>query len=182
MKYIPRLKKEYTEKIQKELAKELKLDNLMSVPKLQKIVINAGVGDAKDDSKIIDDMQADLALIAGQTPIQTQSKKAISNFKIRANQPIGLKVTLRGDKMWEFYDRLVSVVLPRMKDFRGVSTKAFDGKGNYSLGIIEHTVFLEIDTSKVTKPRGMQIIMVTNSTNEGAEALLRKLGMPFGKK
>ncbi len=182
MNYQPRLKKEYIETIRKELKDELGLDNIMSVPKLSKIVINVGLGEAKNDSKILDDMVEDISLITSQRPVKTKAKKAISNFKIRAGQEIGLKVTLRGDLMWEFYDRLVNIVLPRVKDFRGVSSKTFDGNGNYSLGIQEHTIFPEIDTSRVVKPKSMQIvIVVANADNKRAEVLLKKLGMPFAK-
>ena len=181
MAIVPRLKKEYDEKIRKELAKELGISNLMAVPTLVKISVNSGLGEAKNDEKILDDMISDLGLITGQRPVRTKSKKAVSNFKIRAGQEIGLKVTLRGNRMWEFYDRLVTIVLPRVKDFRGVPAKAFDGRGNYSLGLKEHTVFPEIDPNKVTKPRGMQITIITNSDDKKAAALLTKLGMPFVK-
>jgi len=182
MQNKPRLKKEYFDKIQSELQKELGIKNIMAVPRLEKIVINVGLGEAKSDSKLLDDMIEDVSMIVGQRPIKTKAKKAISNFKIRAGEDIGLKVTLRANMMWEFFDRLVNVVIPRMRDFRGVPLKAFDGNGNYSLGIKEHTVFPEIDTSKVTKPRGMQIIMVVSGDDKAGELLLRKLGMPFVKK
>jgi len=182
MSYIPRLKTKYLEETRPELLKELSLSNIMAVPSLEKIVLNVGVGEAKNDAKILDDMIEDIAVIAGQKPVKTKSKKAISNFKIRAGQEIGLKVTLRGNKMWEFYDRFVNVVLPRVKDFRGVSVRAFDGKGNYSVGLKEHTVFPEIDTNKVTKARSMQInFVIKNADNNSARLLLGKLGMPFAK-
>ncbi len=180
MSYIPRLKKLYNKKIREELKKELKLDNIWAVVNLEKIVINVGLGDGKDDKNLIEDLTKDIALIAGQKPIATKAKKAISNFKIRAGQNIGIKVTLRGDRMWEFLDRLINIVLPRVKDFRGVSLKAFDGHGNYSLGLKEHTVFPEIDTNKVTKPHGLQINIITkNGSDEATKLLLTKLGMPF---
>jgi len=181
VRIVPRLKTEYYEKIQKELAQEFGIKNLMAVPKIEKISVNVGLGEAKTDGKILDDMVEDIALIVGQRPVKTLATKAISNFKIRMGQEIGLKVTLRGDRMWEFLDRVINITLPRVKDFRGISAKAFDGRGNYSLGLKEHTVFPEIDSSKVTKPRGMQISITTNSNDEMARALLTKLGMPFIK-
>lgn len=181
MRIVPRLKKEYYEKIQKELAKEFGIKNLMAVPRIEKISVNVGLGEAKNDVKILDDMLEDIALIVGQRPVKTKSAKAISNFKIREGQEIGMKVTLRGDRMWEFLDRVINITLPRVKDFRGISAKAFDGRGNYSLGLREHTVFPEIDPNKVTKPRGMQIGIITNSNDEMARALLTKFGMPFIK-
>ncbi len=177
-----RLKTKYNE-IKKELQDELKIANVMAVPKLTKIVLNSGLGEAKNDKDIIDDMLRDMTMIAGQKPVITYTKKAISNFKIRENMPIGVKVTLRGNMMWYFLDRLISIVLPRIKDFRGVPLKAFDGRGNYSIGIKEHTVFPEVDPTKVSKIRGLQAIICTNAGNdEGAKLLLTKLGMPFQKK
>lgn len=177
----PRLKKEYNEKIKTELVKELGIKNIMAVPRLEKIVINTGLGEAVKDEKILEDMLEDIMMITGQRPVRTKAKKAVSNFKIRAGQEIGLKVTLRGARMWEFLDRLVNVVLPRTKDFRGVSSKAFDGRGNYSLGLREHNVFPEVDPNKVTRARGMQIIFTINGTDEQSKVLLSKLGMPFKK-
>lgn len=183
MDYQPRLKNLYEETVRPELAKELGIENIMAVPSLEKIVVNVGLGEAKNDSGILDDMEQDIALITGQKPVRTQAKKAISNFKIRAGQEIGLKVTLRGSRMWEFYDRLVNIVLPRVKDFRGVSVRAFDGNGNYTLGLKEHTIFPEIDTNKVTRPRSMQMIFVANNADNVQSRLLHtKLGMPFEKK
>ncbi len=183
MKYQPRLKKLYNEKLRKELKKELNLDNIWSVVSIEKIVINVGLGDAKSDEKLLENMMEDIALITGQRAVKTKAKKAISNFKIREGQNIGLKVTLRGDRMWEFFDRLVNIVLPRVKDFRGVQVKAFDGNGNYSLGLKEHTVFPEIDPNKVTKPHGLQInIIMKNGNDDASYLLLKKLGMPFYKK
>ncbi len=176
----PRLKKEYNERIKKELMEELAIKNTSAVPTLEKIVLNVGLGIAKDDPKILEDMAKDIAAIAGQKPVITKSKKAISNFKIRENQEIGIKVTLRGHRMWEFLDKLVSITLPRVKDFRGVSNKAFDGRGNYALGVREHTVFVEVDSNNVTKLRSMQVIINTTAPdNDMAKALLKKLGMPF---
>ena len=183
MKSTPRLKDKYIKSIQKELREELKIKNIMAVPTLEKIVLNSGLGEAKVDKTIIDDMVRDMAMIAGQKPVITMTKKAISNFKIRENMPIGVKVTLRGDMMWHFIDRLISIVLPRIKDFRGIPLKAFDGRGNYAVGIKEHTVFPEVDPTKVTKLRGLQVIICTTARNdEAALLLLQKLGMPFQKK
>ena len=183
MKSVPRLKEKYNKIIKKELQTELNVKNVMAIPNLEKIVINSGLGEAKIDKTIIDDMVRDVAMLAGQRPVVTMTKKAISNFKIRENMPIGVKVTLRGDMMWQFIDRFISIVLPRIKDFRGISAKAFDGRGNYAIGIREHTVFPEVDPTKVTKLRGLQVIINTTSSNdEGAFLLLQKLGMPFQKK
>lgn len=177
-----RLKIKYLE-IAKELQKELNVKNVMALPKLTKIVINSGLGEAKLNKDIIDEMVRDVAMIAGQKPVVTMTRKAISNFKIRENMPIGVKVTLRGDMMWYFLDRLISIVLPRIKDFRGVPVKSFDGRGNYAVGIKEHTVFPEVDATKVSKLRGLQVIICTNTGNDDqARLLLEKLGMPFQKK
>jgi large subunit ribosomal protein L5 len=183
MKQLPRLQEKYIKEIRQQLKDELKLDNIMSVPTLSKIVINSGLGEAKFDKSIIDEMVRDMTMIAGQAPVVTKSKKAVSNFKIRENMPIGAMVTLRGDMMWYFIDRLISIVLPRIKDFRGISAKAFDGRGNYSLGMREHTVFPEVDATKVTKIRGLQVVINTTATNDNdGYLLLEKLGMPFQKK
>ncbi len=177
-----RLKIKYLE-IAKELQKELDVKNVMALPRLTKIVINSGLGEAKLNKDIIDEMVRDVAMIAGQKPVVTMTRKAISNFKIRENMPIGVKVTLRGDMMWYFLDRLISIVLPRIKDFRGVPVKSFDGRGNYAVGIKEHTVFPEVDATKVSKLRGLQVIICTNTGNDDqARLLLEKLGMPFQKK
>lgn len=177
-----RLKIKYQE-IAKDLQKELNVKNVMALPRLTKIVINSGLGEAKVNKDIIDEMVRDVAMIAGQKPVVTITRKAISNFKIRENMPIGVKVTLRGDMMWYFLDRLISIVLPRIKDFRGVPVKSFDGRGNYAVGIKEHTVFPEVDATKVSKLRGLQVIICTNTGNDDqARLLLEKLGMPFQKK
>lgn len=179
----PRLKTKYTEEIKKDLQKELGIKNVMAIPRLMKIVINSGLGEAKNDKSIIEEMLRDVTLLAGQKPVVTLTKKAVSNFKIRENQPIGVKVTLRGNMMWYFFDRLISIVLPRIKDFRGLPLRAFDGRGNYSIGIKEHTTFPEVDTTKVTKLRGLQVIICTSAgTNERSKVLLEKLGLPFQKK
>lgn len=183
MKALPRLKEKYLKDIKKELQTELKIENVMAIPTIEKIVINSGLGEAKNDKNIIDEMMRDLAMIAGQKPVVTMTKKAISNFKIRENMPIGTMVTLRGDMMWQFLDRFISIVLPRMKDFRGIPAKSFDGRGNYAVGIKEHTVFPEVDPTKVAKIRGLQVIIRTTAdTDEAAFLLLQKLGMPFVKK
>ncbi|MCA9384014.1 50S ribosomal protein L5 [Candidatus Dojkabacteria bacterium] len=179
---LPRLREKYEKEIKSELQKELNLDNVMEIPVITKIVINSGLGMAKDDSKIIEDMLEDIGMIAGQKPVVTKTKKAISNFKIKVGQDIGIKVTLRRQMMWYFMDRLISIVLPRIKDFRGISVKAFDGNGNYALGIKEHTVFPEVDSTKVSKLNGLQVVICTSAKNdEQAMALLKKLGMPFQK-
>lgn len=178
----PRKKKEFEEKIRKELMQELGIKNVMAVPMLTKIVVNTGMGDAKEDVKQYEEMSEELATITGQKPVIGKAKKAISNFKIRAGSIVGLNVTLRGRRMWDFFDKLVSITLPRVKDFRGLSPKAFDGRGSYSLGLREHTVFVEVDTNKVTKLRGVQItICTTAGDDKKAYALLKKLGMPFMK-
>ena len=177
---VPRLKKFYYEKVVPELMEEFGYRNIMQVPKLIKIVVNMGLGEAIHDGKLLDAMSEDLALITGQKPVVTRARKSISNFKLREGMAIGLKVTLRRDYMWEFYDRLVNVALPRTRDFRGVSPRAFDGHGNYTLGIREHIIFPEINYDKVYKIKGMNITIVTSAeTDEEARVLLTKLGMPF---
>ncbi len=179
---VPRLKRYYYESVIPELMKEFEYKNVMMIPKLVKITVNMGLGETINDGKLLDTMSEDLALITGQKPVITRARKSISNFKLREGMAIGLKVTLRKDYMWEFYDRLVNVALPRTRDFRGVSPKAFDGHGNYTLGIREHIVFPEINYDKVYKIKGMNITIVTNAeTDEEAKALLDKLGMPFRK-
>ncbi|MCA1641600.1 MAG: 50S ribosomal protein L5 [Acidobacteria bacterium] len=175
-----RLKERYAKEIAPAIAKEFDIKNPMAVPKLEKIVINMGLGEAIANSKIIDTAAEELTSIAGQKPVTTKAKKAIASFKLRQGMPIGSMVTLRGDRMYEFLDRLVSVALPRVRDFRGVSPKAFDGRGNYTLGIREQLIFPEIDFNKVDKTRGMNISIVTTARDdEQARALLRALGMPF---
>jgi len=175
-----RLKERYQREIAPALAKEFDITNPMAVPKLEKIVINMGLGEAIANSKIVDTAAAELGTIAGQKPVVTRAKKSIASFKLRAGMPIGSMVTLRGDRMYEFLDRLVSIALPRVRDFRGVSPKSFDGRGNYTLGIREQLIFPEIDFNKVDKTRGMNISIVTTARNdEHARALLKALGMPF---
>jgi large subunit ribosomal protein L5 len=181
MSYVPNLKKKYKEEIVPALKKEFNFESVMQVPKLQKIVINQGVGQAVADKKIVDLAQEELTMITGQMAIQTMSKKDVSNFKLRKKMPIGVKVTLRRDRMYEFLERLVNVSLPRIRDFRGINIK-FDGRGNYTLGIEEQIIFPEIDIDKVSKIIGMEITFVTstNSDEEGY-ALLREFGLPFKK-
>ncbi len=175
-----RLKERYTKEIAPALAKEFNITNPMATPRLEKIVINMGLGEAIANSKIIDTAADELSSITGQKPVTTKAKKSIASFKLREGMPIGTMVTLRGDRMYEFLDRFVSVALPRVRDFRGISPKAFDGRGNYTLGIREQLIFPEIDFNKVDKTRGMNISIVTTAkTDEQARALLKALGMPF---
>jgi large subunit ribosomal protein L5 len=183
MKYTPRLKEKYSQEIIPELTEKFGYKTVMRVPKLQKIVISQGVGDAVSDKKIIEHAVTDLSRIAGQKAISINSKKDISNFKLRKGMPIGTKVTLRGDKMYEFLDRLIAVALPRTRDFRGISPKGFDGRGNFNLGIKEHIIFPEIDIDKVNRILGMDITFVTNAnSDEEGKALLDAFGFPFTKK
>ena len=175
-----RLRDRYTKEIAPALAKEFEITNAMAVPRLEKIVINMGMGEAVANAKVIDTAADELRSIAGQKPVVTKAKKSIAQFKLRQGMPIGTMVTLRGDRMYEFLDRLVSVALPRVRDFRGVSPKAFDGRGNYTLGIRDQLIFPEIDFNKVDKTRGMNISIVTTARDdEQARALLKALGMPF---
>lgn len=179
MKYIPNLKKKYDQEIIPKLTKDFGYKSVMQVPKLQKIVLNQGVGLAVADKKLIETAQEELTLISGQKVMQTISRKDISNFKLRKGMPVGTKVTLRRDRMYEFLERLISVSLPRIRDFKGVNNK-FDGKGNYSLGIQEHIIFPEIDIDKINKILGVEITFVTSSnTDEEAYALLKEFGIPF---
>jgi len=175
-----RLKQRYQKDIAPSIAKEFGIKNPMAIPRLEKIVLNMGMGEAVANSKVLDTAVAELTSIAGQKPVITKAKKSIASFKLRQGMPIGVMVTLRGDRMYEFFDRLVSVALPRVRDFRGVSPKAFDGRGNYTIGIREQLIFPEIDFNKVDKLRGMNISIVTSARNdEQARALLKSLGMPF---
>ena len=177
-----RLREKYNNEIIPSLKEEFHYENAMQIPKLEKIVINMGVGDAAQNSKMLEAAVADLAIITGQKPVVTKAKKAIAGFKIRTGQGIGCKVTLRGENMYNFLDKLISIALPRVRDFRGVSKKAFDGKGNYTLGLNEQLIFSEIDFDKVVKVRGMDIVFVTTAkTNEEAFALLKGFGIPFKK-
>jgi large subunit ribosomal protein L5 len=179
MKYVPNLKKKYYDEIISNLTKEFGYKSVMQVPKLQKIVVNQGVGQAVADKKMIETAQEELSNIVGQKVIQTTSRKDISNFKLRKGMPIGIKVTLRRDRMYEFLERLICISLPRIRDFKGVTDK-LDGRGNYSLGIQEHIIFPEIDIDKINKILGMEITFVTSAKNdEEAYALLREFGIPF---
>ncbi len=175
-----RLRTRYYEQVRPALMKELNLTNPMAAPKLGKITVNMGVGEATQNAKVMDPAVAELAQITGQKPIVTKAKKSIAAFKVREGMPIGAMVTLRGDRMYEFLDRLVNVALPRVRDFRGVSTKSFDGRGNYTLGVRDQLIFPEIDYSKVEKMKGMNITIVTTAkSDDEARALLRQMGMPF---
>ena len=175
-----RLYTQYKDEIRDKMREEFEYENPMAIPKLQKIVINVGVGDAITDKKVLDTVVDNVAAITGQQPVTTKAKKSISNFKLREGMPIGCKVTLRQRIMFEFLDRLVNLALPRTRDFQGVPDKSFDGRGNYTLGIKEHTIFPEIDTDKVSKVHGMDITFVTSAeTDEEAYALLKHFGMPF---
>lgn len=177
-----RLSQAYKDQFTKELQKELELKNIHEVPRLQKVVVNVGLGRAKDDKRLMEVATNTLTKVTGQAPIQTTAKKSIASFKLREGNKIGLKVTLRGDRMYEFVDRLVSLVLPRLRDFHGVSTKAFDKSGNYSLGLRDHSVFPELSFEETTTPHGMQVIFVIESKDPAhSRALLEKLGLPFEK-
>lgn len=177
---MARLKDKYAEQIIPALMEKFQYKNINEVPKLEKIVINMGVGEARDNAKVLDTAMADLSIIAGQKPIITRAKKSIANFKLREGMPIGCKVTLRGSRMYEFADKVISIALPRVRDFRGISSKSFDGRGNYAFGVKEQLIFPEIEFDKVDKVRGMDIIFVTTAkTDEEARELLSLLGMPF---
>jgi large subunit ribosomal protein L5 len=177
-----RLKEQFINEIGPALKEDLGLKNEMQVPKIEKVVLNIGLGEAMDNPKAMDSAIADLVSITGQRPVITKARKSISNFKLREGRAIGAKVTLRGEKMWAFLDRLINVALPRVRDFRGISGNAFDGRGNYTLGLKEQLIFPEIDYDKIDKIRGMEITIVTSAENDSqAYALLEKFGMPFGK-
>src|SRR5665647_1987234 len=179
-KLKPRLKTKYREDIVKGMANEFKYANVNEVARLTKIVVNMGVGEAARDSKLIEGAIADLTVITGQKPQITKARKSIAQFKLREGMPIGAHVTLRGDRMWEFLDRLLSLALPRIRDFRGLSPKQFDGKGNYTFGLTEQSMFYEIDQDKIDRVRGMDITVVTTSTTDDeGRSLLRRLGFPF---
>lgn len=179
---MSRLKEKYLNEIKDEMQKKFEYKNVMQIPKLDKIVINMGVGEAKENAKILDTAVKDLDTITGQKAVVTRAKNSVANFKLREGQPIGCKVTLRGERMYEFLDRLVNLALPRVRDFRGVNPNAFDGRGNYALGIKEQIIFPEIEYDKVDKVRGMDIIFVTTAnTDEEARELLAQFNMPFAK-
>ena len=180
--YAPRLRKQYREDVVPKLKQEFGIENVMAVPRLEKIVINMGLGEAIQNIKILDDGVNELAAIAGQRPSVRRSRKSIAQFKLREGMPIGCSVTLRGTRMWEFMDRFVSIALPRVRDFRGAPTKSFDGRGNYTMGIRDHLIFQEIDMNKVERPKGMNVTFVTTAENdEQALHLLRGLGVPFAR-
>ncbi|MFI5532419.1 50S ribosomal protein L5 [Kitasatospora sp. NPDC096147] len=179
-KVAPRLKERYNSEIKGQLQEQFKYENVMLIPGLVKVVVNMGVGEAARDSKLIEGAIRDLTAITGQKPAVTKARKSIAQFKLREGQPIGTHVTLRGDRMWEFVDRLVSLALPRIRDFRGLSPKQFDGRGNYTFGLTEQVMFHEIDQDKVDRQRGMDITVVTTAQNDDeGRALLRALGFPF---
>ncbi len=181
-KTTPRLRTKYVSEVVPALQKRLAVQNPMQVPKLEKIVINMGVGEAIQDSKLMDEAVLTLKSISGQQPVITRARKSISNFKLRENMAIGCKVTLRGSRMYEFFDRLVAVAIPRVRDFRGLPRKSFDGNGNYTMGIKEEIVFLEIDRDKLSSIKGMDITICTSASNDnGGRALLEEMGMPFRK-
>ncbi|MDH4113299.1 MAG: 50S ribosomal protein L5 [Actinomycetota bacterium] len=178
--YIPRLKLRFREELVATLQQELGLSNVMQVPRLDKIVVNMGIGDAVKDGRLLDAALEDLTVITGQKPVVTKARQSIAGFKLREGMPIGAKVTLRGDRMWEFYDRLVSLALPRIRDFRGMSPLSFDGHGNYTMGVTEQLIFPEIDYDKVAQVRGMDITIVTTATTDDeARSLLIALGFPL---
>ena len=181
-KYVPRLKTKYNNEVKQLMQDKFNYPNVMMIPKFEKIVVNMGVGEAATDSKAIDGAVRDLRTITGQQPMITRARKSIASFKLRAGMPIGAKVTLRGDRMWEFFDRLTSVAIPRIRDFRGISAKSFDGRGNFSMGVTEQLIFPEIDFDSVDHTRGMDITIVTTAkTDEEAKALLDAFGFPFKK-
>ena len=178
--YVPRLKEQYYAIVRDELQKQFNYSNVHLIPKFEKIVVNMGVGEAATDSKAIDGAVADLTAITGQKPMVTRARKSIATFHLRAGMPIGAKVTLRGDRMWEFLDRLIAVAIPRIRDFRGISSKSFDGRGNFSMGVTEQSIFPEIDFDKIDHSRGMDITIVTTAaTDEEGKALLQAFHFPF---
>ncbi|HAE62953.1 MAG TPA: 50S ribosomal protein L5 [Eubacteriaceae bacterium] len=179
---MPRLKDKYKSEVIPAMMEKFKYDNIMEVPKLEKVVINMGLGDAKDNAKLIEAAVNDLSIISGQKPIVTKARKSVSNFKLREGMNVGAKVTLRADRMYEFTDKLFNIALPRVRDFRGISAKSFDGRGNYSMGVKEQLIFPEIEYDKVEQIRGMDIIFVTTAkTDEEALELLSLMGMPFNR-
>jgi len=177
---MARLKQRYRQEVIPHLMKKFGYANVMQVPRIEKVVVNIGAGEAKDNPKLLDRLVDDLALITGQRPVVTRARRSIANFHLRQGMPVGCRVTLRGDRMYEFLDRMINVALPRVRDFKGVSGKGFDGRGNYTLGIAEHVIFPEVDLEKVEKVKGMNVsIATTAETDEEAKELLRELGMPF---
>ena len=177
---MPNLKTKYTEEVAPALFKKFEYKSTMQVPKIEKVVINVGCGEARDNAKVLEAVVRDMTIITGQKPVITKAKKSVANFKLREGMPIGAKVTLRGDKMWEFLDRLFNVALPRVRDFRGINPNAFDGRGNYALGLKEQLIFPEIEYDKIDKIRGMDIVICTTAqTDEEAKELLTLMGAPF---
>ena len=180
--YTPRLKTKYTEEVAPALMKKFEYKSSMQIPKFDKITINVGAGEARDNAKVLDAVVADLMKITGQKPVVTKAKKSVANFKLREGMNIGAKVTLRGDRMWEFMDRLFSIALPRVRDFRGINPNGFDGRGNYAMGVKEQLIFPEIEYDKIDKIRGMDIVFTTTATtDEEARELLSLMGAPFAK-
>ena len=180
--YTPRLKTKYTEEVAPALMKKFEYKSSMQIPKMDKITVNVGAGEARDNAKVLDAVVADLMKITGQKPVVTKAKKSVANFKLREGMNIGAKVTLRGDRMWEFMDRLFSIALPRVRDFRGINPNGFDGRGNYAMGIKEQLIFPEIEYDKIDKIRGMDIVFTTTATtDEEARELLTLMGAPFAK-
>ena len=181
--FVPRLKTQYQEDVTAKLQKEFGIENVMAVPHIEKIVLNIGLGEATQNIKILDDAVDELGQIAGQQPAITRAKKSIAAFKVREGMPIGCRVTLRGDQMWFFLDRLIATALPRVRDFRGVSNSGFDGRGNYTMGIRDHLIFPDLDYNKVDRSKGMNVTIVTTAENdEQAFYLLQELGMPFARR
>jgi large subunit ribosomal protein L5 len=177
-----RLREKYDKEVVATLAKELGIDNRMAIPRVEKVILNMGLGEAVANPKILDGAVEELSAIAGQKAVVTKAKKSIATYKLRTGMPIGARVTLRGDRMYEFLDRLINIALPRVRDFRGVSTKAFDGRGNYTLGVRDHFIFPEIDYAKTDKSKGLNVTIVTTAgQDDRARVLLQQLGMPFGK-
>ena len=180
--YVPRLLGRYREDIVPKLRKEFGIENVMAVPRIEKVSLNIGLGEASRNYKLLETAQQELAAIAGQASTITRSKKSIAAFKLREGMPIGCRVTLRGERMWDFLDRLISIALPRVRDFRGIPNRSFDGRGNFTLGIREHVIFPEVDTNRVDFPKGLNVTIITTSDNdEQARFLLRELGMPFAR-
>jgi large subunit ribosomal protein L5 len=181
--FVPRLKSRYSEEIVEKLRAEFGIDNVMAVPRIEKIVLNMGLGEATQNIKILDSAVEELAQVAGQQPTITRAKKSIAAFKVREGMPIGCRVTLRGNRMWNFLDRLIATALPRVRDFRGVPSNSFDGRGNYTLGVRDHLIFPDLDYNKVERSKGLNITIVTSAENdEQAYYLLRELGMPFARR
>lgn len=179
-KYVPRLRQRFDDEIRAQLQQQLGLENVMQVPRLEKIVVNMGVGDAVADARALEGAVRDLTTITGQKPVVTNARKSVAGFRVRKGMPIGAKVTLRGDRMWDFFDRLLSIALPRIRDFRGLPGRSFDGQGNYTFGVNEQLIFPEIDYDSVDRIRGMDITIVTTAaTDEGGRALLDAYGFPF---